>query len=373
MELRSVKEADVRGKRVLVRTGLNVPLSGGRVVDDFRLMRAAETLELLLARGARVIVMAHIGREGESLRPVFDALAMRLPRRKLRFHAAGIPSAEEMASLREGEALMLENVRRLPGEEKNDASLGRALASLADIYVNDAFSDSHRAHASVVGVAAHLPSYAGLVVMNEVAHLSEARRPTRPAVAIIGGAKFETKEPLLKSLAPVYDTVMVGGAIVNDIFKAKGIAVGDSLVSDVAPDLSVLMQHPHIEIPTDIVVATERASRTTVPGDVREGERIVDAGPQTGMRWASYIYKAGFVLMNGPLGVYERGFNAETERMAQALAGSRAHAVVGGGDTIAALRKTNFDESRVFLSTGGGAMLDFLAHGTLPGLEPLRT
>lgn len=372
MELRSVKEADVRGKRVLVRTGLNVPISGGRVVDDFRLLRATETLELLLARGARVLVMAHIGRKQESLRPVADALIARLPHRTMRFHAVGVPSIEEVSSLRDGEALMLENVRRFPGEERNDASLARALASLADIYVNDAFSDSHRMHASIVGVPAHLPSYAGLVVMNEVARLSEARRPTRPAVAVIGGAKFETKEPLLKALAPVYDTVMVGGAIVNDIFKAKGIDVGESRISDIAPDLSVLMQHPHIEIPTDVVVATEGASRTTVPGDMREGERIVDAGPKTGMRWAAYIEQAGFVLMNGPLGVYERGFNTETERLAEALARSSAHAVVGGGDTIAAVRRTNFDESRVFLSTGGGAMLEFLASGTLPGLEPLR-
>jgi phosphoglycerate kinase len=371
MELRSVKEADVRGRAVLLRAGLNVPVSGGRVVDDFRLLRALETLELLLARGARVMVLAHIGRKQESLRPVFAALAAHLPHRKMRFHASGIPAAEEVVSLRDGEALVLENVRRLPGEETNDPALAKRLASLADLYVNDAFSDSHREHASIVGIPAHLPSYAGLVVMNEMAHLIEARNPTRPAVAVIGGAKFETKEPLLKALAPVYDTVMVGGAIVNDIFKAQGIDVGDSLISETPPDLSVLMRHPHIEIPTDVVVATERASRTTVPGDMRKGERIVDAGPETGMRWAVHIQNAGFVLMNGPLGVYERGFNTETERLAKTLAHSSAYAVVGGGDTIAALRKTNFDESRVFLSTGGGAMLDFLAHGTLPGLLPL--
>lgn len=372
MQLRSVKDVEVRGKRVLLRTGLNVPLAGSRVVDDFRLVRALPTIELLLARGARVILTAHIGRAGESLRPVFDALTARLPHVKMRFHAAGLPSSEVIASLRDGEVLMLENVRRLKGEEENDEALAQELSALAEIYINDAFSDSHRTHASIVGVATRIPAYAGLLVLEEVMHLLEARHPTRPAIAVIGGAKFETKEPLLTCLAPIYDWLCVGGAIVNDIFKAKGVAIGESLVSDVAPDLSILMRHPHIEVPTDIVVATDRASRTTVPGDMREGEKIVDAGPQTGIRWAELIRTAGFVLMNGPLGVYERGFNTETERLAEALASSNAHAVVGGGDTIAALKKTNFDPSRVFLSTGGGAMLEFLADGTLPGLEPLK-
>lgn len=372
MKLRSISDIEVRGKRVLLRTGLNVPISGGRVVDDFRLARAVRTMELLLARGARVIVLAHIGRGGESLKPIAEALGRKLHGTRPTFIAEGLPSLNDVAALRDGELLMLENVRKLPGEEENDPMLAQSLAALADIYVNDAFSDSHRTHASVVGVAALLPSYAGLLVIEEVERLEEALSPARPAIAVIGGAKFETKEPLIKKLSELYDRVCVGGAIVNDFFRAKGYEIGVSLSSERLPKIDDLLAHPHIELPMDIIVTTGTSSRAVLPTEVRPGERIADAGPGTGARWATYIKEAGFVLINGPLGIYERGFNAETERLAHALAESKAHAVVGGGDTIAALEKTNFDPERVFLSTGGGSMLQFIADGTLPGLEALK-
>lgn len=372
MDLRSVSDVEVRGKRVLLRAGLNVPVSGGRVVDDFRLARATRTMELLLSRGAKVIVLAHVGRGGESLVPVVDALARRLRGTRPKFVASGLPDAATIAALREGELLVLENVRKLPGEENNDAAFAQSLAALADVYVNDAFADSHRRHASVVGVSTLLPSYAGLLVLEEVERLSHALSPSKPAIAILGGAKFETKEPLVRKLADIYERVCVGGALVNDFYKAKGYEVGISLVSEQPPKLTDLLTHPRIELPMDIIVTTGIASRAILPTEVRKEERIADAGPGTGARWATYIQEAGFVLMNGPLGIYERGFNAETERLAHALAESKARAVVGGGDTIAALEKTNFDPERVFLSTGGGAMLQFLADGTLPGLEPLK-
>jgi phosphoglycerate kinase len=371
MELRSVKEASVTGKRVILRAGLNVPVSDGRIVDDFRLSRAAQTIGYLAGQGARVIVLAHIGRSGESLRPVMEALGAHLPGVPLLFGGDDLAEDQHAAdSLKDGEVLVLENMRRFSGEEENDTSLSQALAALGDIFVNDAFADSHRAHASIVGVAKLLPSYAGLLMFDEVEHLSPALSPEHPSLAIIGGAKFETKEPLMERLVEHYDRVCVGGAIVNDFLKAKGYEVGVSLVSEKGPS-AALLAHPRIELPSDIVVAGEGPARTTTLDGARAHDRIVDAGHETGERWTSYIHEAKFVLMNGPLGIYERGFNAETEVLAHAIAKSGAHAVVGGGDTIAAIQKTNFDPARVFLSTGGGAMLQFLTDGTLPGLEAL--
>lgn len=371
MNLKSIRDLDVRGKRVLLRTGLNVPVAGGRVIDSFRLARAAKTIEFLSHRGARIILLGHLGRHGESVRPVIEALRGHLPGVSLRLsETSPTNSVPEVASLKEGEVLALENTRRFLGEEENDPILAQALAALGDIFVNDAFSDSHRVHASVVGVAALLPSFAGFLVEEEVQKLSVALLPKRPAIAIIGGAKFETKEPLIEKLVGIYDRVCVGGALVNDFYKAKGLSVGLSLISKKGPSPQILT-HPRIEVPVDIVAATDNTSHVTQPGDVRADEQIVDAGPMTGRLWGEYIHSAEFVLMNGPLGVYEKGFNAETENLARALSTSKAQAVVGGGDTIAALTKTHFDPERIFLSTGGGAMLQFLADGTLPGLEAL--
>jgi phosphoglycerate kinase len=372
MGLKSVKDANVRGKRVILRAGLNVPIAGDRVIDSFRLARAAKTVEFLVLRGARVVILGHLGRAGESIRPALHALEGYLGKTRIKLSETSPANAgPDVSALKDGEVMALENVRRFLGEEENDPALASALAVLGDIFVNDAFADSHREHASVVGIAKLLPSYAGLLIEEEVAQLSRALLPPRPAIAIIGGAKFETKEPLIEKLATIYDRVCVGGAIVNDFFKAKGLQVGASLVSAKGPSPQMLA-NPRIEIPVDIVAATETTSHVISPTEVRADERIADAGPMTGRLWSEYIHTAEFVLMNGPLGIYEKGFNAETESLARSLSTSKARAVVGGGDTIAALTKTHFDPERIFLSTGGGAMLEFLADGTLPGLEPLR-
>jgi len=371
MQLRNIKELDVRGKRVIVRAGLNVPIASGRVIDTFRLARAVKTIEFLAQRGARVIVLGHLGRASESLHPVVNALKGYMKDVPVRMiESAPVNSLPEIEKMKDGEVVVLENVRRFIGEEENDPALVKALAELGEIFVMDAFSDAHRKHASIIGIAGLLPSYAGFLVEEEVQKLSEALLPQRPAVAIIGGAKFETKEPLIEKLASIYDRVCVGGAIVNDFYKAKGLNVGASLVSEKGPSQEIL-NHPRIEIPFDIVAATENTSHVIAPEGVADDEKIVDAGPMTGKLWTGYIQEAQFVLMNGPLGMYERGFNAETENLARALSTSKARAVVGGGDTIAALTRTHFDESRIYLSTGGGAMLQFLAEGTLPGLEAL--
>jgi phosphoglycerate kinase len=372
MQLRSIKDAGVKGMRVLVRTSLNVPISDGKVVDDFRLKEAAQTLQFLSARGARVVVLGHLGRVGDCLRPVAEALGHHLPEVHVQFvdlpregfSTFEVPQDPKIITV-------IENVRTFKGEEENDPELARAFASLGDIFVNDAFADSHRAHASIVGIPEHIPSYAGLLVEREVLMLSEARTPQHPALAIIGGAKFETKEPLISRLLESYDRVCVGGALVNDFFKACGYNVGTSLTSSEGPTQE-LIDNQRLELPNDVVVESDGRARSTIPTDVKNNERIADAGPATGRRWATYITDASFVLLSGPLGIYEQGFNTETEHVARALADSKAKAVVGGGDTIAALSKQHFDSERVFLSTGGGAMLQFLADGTLVGLESLR-
>lgn len=372
MQLKSVKDIGVQGVRVLVRTSLNVPISDGKVVNEFRLKSAVETLRFLSARGARIVVLGHLGRSGDSLRPAAEALGHLMPEMKVvfvdvpqeQFSTFEVPMDSNVISV-------MENVRRYSGEEGNDPALARAFASLGDLFVNDAFADSHRTHASIVGIPSYLPAYAGLLMEREVAMLSEALEPLHPAVAIIGGAKFETKEPLISRLLQLYDRVCVGGALVNDFFKACGYNVGISLTSPIGPNQE-LIDNQRLELPNDVVVESSGAARSTVPTDVHDGERISDAGPATGRRWATYIQDASFVLLNGPLGIYEKGFNAETEHIAKALASSKAKAVVGGGDTIAALSKQDFDPDRVFLSTGGGAMLQFLADGTLVGLEPLK-
>lgn len=372
MELRSIEGVEVEGKRVLLRCDLNLPVSGGRVADEFRLVRALKTIEYLADRGAKLIVVSHFGRDGESLEPVADALVKKLSARTVRFSSVPFQEAgAETAALGNGEILILENLRREPGEETNDPAFAQTLASLADLYVDDAFGVAHRAHASIVGVPKLLPSYAGLLMMEEVARLSEALTPPQGAVAIIGGAKFETKEPVIKKLLEAgYAKVLVAGAIANDFMKAKGLGVGISLISD-APVPQVLVADPRILVQTDVVVSDGHSPRDAAASDVHPDERIVDAGSETSNAWSGEITRAPFVLWNGPLGIYELGFTAATNALAQALVASSARAAVGGGDTLAALAQEQFDESRIFRSTGGGAMLEFLTAGTLPGLEPL--
>lgn len=371
MHLKSIRDAGVEGKCVVLRAGLNLPVQNGKVVDDFRLSRALTTVQFLLECGAKLVILAHLGREGESLSPVRDVLAARLPNVHIQLAEGELSTWKAQIDMLPANTIFLgENVRRCAGEEENNLDLAKQFAALGDLFVNDAFADSHRTHASVVGIQQFLPSYAGLLVEEEVTRLSEAFSPSHPALAIIGGAKFETKEPLIERLVEHYDRVCVGGALVNDFFKACGYDIGTSLVSEKVPSES-LLKNQRVELPSDIVVTSGTAARTTMPTDVKSTESIADAGPATGQRWATYINDASFVLLNGPLGIYEKGFTTETEALARAIVASKAKAVIGGGDTTAAMHQFSFDEGRVFVSTGGGAMLQFLVDGTLVGLEGL--
>lgn len=363
---------------VLVRAALNVPIEGGRVVNTFRLRSALATIEFLRVHHARVILIGHLGDKGtESLRPVYEALTELVPGITFCESAIGAAARSAVRAMVPGDVLLLENLRRHTGEKENDPAFAAELASLADVFVNDSFDVCHRAHASVVGIPTLLPSYAGFQVEREVQELSKALRPKHPALAIIGGAKFSTKEPVLIALLKQYDHVFVGGALANDFMQALGKPVGSSLVSGADhAAIDAILGNKKLRLPIDYVVApmgSERSeghlSGVTV---VSENEAILDNGPKTIELLGGLVKKAKTILWNGPLGNYEKGFTEATEALAVLIAQSNAHSIVGGGDTIAAIEKLGLDEHISFISTGGGAMLDFLSDGTLPGIDALR-
>ena len=366
---------ELKGKRVLLRAGLDVPLDhNGEVADMFRISRAIPTIKFLSEHSAKVIIISHIGRDpSETNAPVARALAKFVPA----FYVPdlfGHAAHTALDAMKDGEVVLLENLRQQYDLEKaNDPDFTRSLAALGDIYVNDAFSNSHRPHASMIGVPALLPSFAGLLLCDEIKNLSQALQPPHPALAIIGGAKFETKDPIIRSFLEIYDHVAVVGAIANDVLKAQGFPVGRSRVSEHAPDATVVA-HPNLLTPIDVVAEREdKQAFTKAPSEVGEGDKIVDIGPDTVAVFAPYIQSAKFIIWNGPSGLFEDGYVSWTHAIAELIAKSDAKKVIGGGDTIAALQISgvNMDELG-FLSTGGGAMLEFLAKGTLPAIEALK-
>ncbi len=372
------------GERVLVRASLNVPLrlpampahagqaGDGSVGSDYRIRRALPTLEYLRAAGARTILTAHLGRSSSaSILPVFRELQKFIP---VKFTPAlfGVEVDSAIKDLRDGEILMLENTRSDPREVENVFSFARDLASHADFFINDAFADSHRIHASIMSVPQILPSAAGLLFEQEVRNLGKALSPESPSLFILGGAKFETKEPLIQKFLELYDRVFVGGAVANDFFKAKGYEVGTSAISSQWLDARELLKHPRLALPKDVVVKGERGVATKRAAEVERGEKIVDIGPVGLFELSDLISNSRFVLWNGPLGNYEEGFIGPTEEMAQLMSRSNAYSVVGGGDTVASIARLGLEGNFSFVSTGGGAMLEFLLKGTLPGLDALR-
>jgi 3-phosphoglycerate kinase len=368
-----VPAAELKGKRVLVRAGLDVPLDkNGNVADIFRIKAAVKTLKFLAASGARTIVLSHIGRKPEETNePVARALKTELPMVYIA-DLLGSAAKQAVAVMKDGEVLLLENLRRDEREANNDDGFARELATLGDIYVDDAFSVAHRAHASIVGIPKYLPSYAGILMHDEIEILIRARNPEHPSFAILGGAKFETKSPLIKVLLESYDHLFVTGALANDVFKAKGFPVGASLISKELPTPEIL-NNPHFVSPIDVTVEqSDKQASVRKPEAVAINDKIVDIGPDTVAEIAPYIAAAKFILWNGPTGLYEDGFISYTHAIADLISKSGAHAVIGGGDTIAVIEESGVTFGpNVFLSTGGGAMLEFLLDGTLPGIEAL--
>ena len=366
---------ELKGKRVLVRAGLDGSLDkDGEVIDLLRVQKACPTIAYLKNVGAKVIILSHVGRDPQlTNEPVARALKKYLPVVYVA-DLLGPVARGAVETMQDGEIVMLENLRQYYDLEKaNDETFTRTLASLGDIYVNDAFSNSHRPHASMIGISKLLPSYAGLLLRDEVAHLSEALHPEHPALAIIGGAKFETKDPVIRTFLSRYDHVCVVGAIANDVLRVQGFPVGRSRVSDHAPERDVV-ENPKLISPVDVTVERlDMQARVKVPKDVEEGDKIVDIGPDTVAKLAPVIADARFIIWNGPTGLYEDGYNSFTLAIAELIAESDAKKVIGGGDTIALLQENGIPEERLgFLSTGGGAMLEYLLKGTLPAIEALK-
>lgn len=369
-----VPTKELAGKRIFLRLGVDVPVVHDAITDDFRLRAVMPTLDFLREVGAKTLVIGKCGREKhETLRPVHRYLSDRFP---VAFadDIIGREAMDLVANMKNGDVILFENIRKYDEETKNDPLFARRLASLADVYVNESFSVSHREEASIVGVPQFIPGYVGIRFMEEVRELCEAFNPPHPFLFIIGGAKFETKMPLLRKFFETADTIFVGGALQNDFFKALGYEIGRSLVSPDPVDLSGLLRHEKILLPPDVVVQDEKGGRRIVaPVAVRKEDKIVDAGPETIRLLAGHVAQARLVLWNGPLGYYEDGFQEQTEALAKIIFESGVHAIFGGGDTLAAVEALHLEqkEHNIFLSTGGGAMLDFLATETLPGIEAL--
>jgi len=373
--MKSIKDIDnLKGKKILMRVDFNVPIKDGKILDDFRIKASLPTIEYLKKKGAIVILLAHLGDDGkESLKPVAIRLKKFVP--ALHFIESSIFSDETkkiINNLKNGDVALLENIRREIGEKKNSPSFARGISRYGDIYVNDAFSVSHRPHASIIGITKCLPGYAGLQLLDEVENLSKAFNPKHPFLFILGGAKFETKIPLIKKFLREADHVFIGGAIANDFFKGKGYEVGASLVSDGVAPVKSFFKNKNLVIPVDVIASKGNTSRNTKPNEVMHDESIVDVGKETVVLLGGLIEKASFILWNGPLGKYESGFSGATESVLKLIAKSKANSIVGGGDTVSLITKLKLGDKIGFVSTGGGATLDFLAKGTLPGIKALK-
>ncbi len=386
----SVRDAEVAGRRVLVRVDFNVPLEGGAVADDTRIRAALPTIELLRERGAALVLVSHLGRpKGEvvpelSMRPVGERLAELLG---APVHQAGAVVGGDVETmvggLGPGEMLLLENVRFEPGETENDPALAAALAGLADLYVNDAFGAAHRAHASTAGVAARLPGYAGLLLEREVTELTAVvEAPRRPLVVVLGGAKVTDKIGVIDRFLDVADEILIGGAMCFSFARAQGLAVGDSLVEEEGVTLAGEALEKaegstcELRLPLDLVLgerfAADAEPRQSDGLEVPDGWMGLDVGPETAASYADAIGAAGTVLWNGPMGAFElEPFAAGTRVVAEAVAKASGTTVVGGGDSVAALQQFGLGEEVDWLSTGGGASLELLEGRKLPGVEAL--
>ncbi|HZU85970.1 MAG TPA: phosphoglycerate kinase [Anaerolineaceae bacterium] len=385
---KTIVDMNVKGKKVLVRVDFNVPLKDGVVGDDTRIRAALPTIQYLLDHGAAVILLSHLGRPKGgpdakfTLKPVGEHLSKLLGKPVAFAEDCAGPVAEAAASaLKPGGVLLLENTRFYPGEEKNDLDLAKKMASLGDLFINDAFGTAHRAHSSTEGIARFLPAAAGFLLEKEIKYLGEAvANPKRPFVAILGGAKISDKIGVIRNLLSKADMILIGGGMANTFLAAQGYAMSDSLVEaesvETAKEL-LAMGSDKLRLPVDLIIAdkfeAEAAHKIIAAGAVPAGWRALDIGPKTVEAFSKVIAGAGTVVWNGPMGVFEFPVFAEgTYGVARAVAASKAISVIGGGESVAAIQQSGLADKITHISTGGGASLEMLEGLELPGLAALQ-
>jgi phosphoglycerate kinase len=375
MKFRRMSELDLRGKRVFIRSDLNVPIEGGKITDDTRIRASVPAIKHALDQGAAVLVTSHLGRptEGElrpedSLAPVAERLSSLLKK-----PVALVRDWVEGVDVKPGQVVMLENCRVNKGEKKDDEGLARKIAALCDVYVNDAFGTAHRAEATTHGVARFAKvACAGPLMAAELDALGKAlANPKRPLVAIVGGSKVSTKLTVLGELAKKVDSLIVGGGIANTFLLAAGKPIGKSLAEpDLAGEAKRIMKKTKVPLPTDVVVDSEK---TKSVASVTKDEAILDIGPDTAKAFAAALKSAGTIVWNGPVGVFEKEPYAKgTQALAKAVANSDAFSIAGGGDTVAAIHKFKVDKGIDYISTAGGAFLEFLEGKKLPAVAALE-
>jgi phosphoglycerate kinase len=391
MHKKSVKDVDVRGKRVFCRVDFNVPMENGQITDDTRIRAALPTIQILVEQGAKVILASHLGRpkgkvvEEMRLTPVATRLSELLGKPVAKVdEVVGAEVEARVSELADGEVLLLENVRFEPGEEKNDPELAKAFANLADLYVNDAFGAAHRAHASTAGIAEHLPAVAGLLLQKELEALGTAlANPKRPFTAIIGGAKVKDKIGVIENLLDKVDNLIIGGGLSYTFIHAQGHGIGKSLLEEDKVELAkqfiaqAEQKGVRLYLPIDAVVIDEFGPnpsivKTVSIDQIPEDLEAVDIGPKTRELFADVVKASQLVIWNGPMGVFEfEQFAKGTNAVAQALAESTAYTIIGGGDSAAAIAQAGMADRVDHISTGGGASLEFLEGKVLPGVAAL--
>lgn len=375
MKIKSIRNVkNLAGKKALLRADFNVSIKGGRIKDDYKIVAVLPTIRYLLRHNCRIIVATHLGKgkKTDVTKPIADKLS-RLLGQKVKYGGSAIAGKLESKQM-----VMLENLRWQTGEEKNDKKFAKSLATLAEIYVNDAFAVSHRGHASVSAIKKYLPAYAGLLLEKEVLNLAKVLNPNKPLVSIIGGAKIETKINLINSLAKRSERILIGGALANNFIAAHGFSIGKSLADKPSVRLAAALakKYKNIILPVDVLTAKKvnsEAYQVKPVNQVKKDEIILDIGPKTVRLFAAYIKQAKTIIWNGPLGYFENDhFKHGTLAIARVVAArstGKAFGVAGGGETIEALNQTKMAHYLDWVSTGGGAMLAYLGGEKMPGLK----
>ena len=378
--MKSIKDLkNIKGKFVLVRVDFNVPIKDEKVEDDFRIKKALPTIKFLQKKGARIILITHLGKGEISLLPVAKVLHKFI---KIKFvpEITGPQVSEAVLKMQNGEILMLENLRNDQGEQEGNNFFAINLAKLADVYVNEAFPVSHRADTSIILLPKFLPHYIGFQFENEIKNLSSAfKKPKHPFLFILGGAKFSTKMPLIEKYLKLADYVFIAGALLDDFLKMEGLEVGQSLVDSGPYDLQKILKNNlpagrqgKLILPVDVVVKNGTKLINKKVNEIEKDEIILDIGKQSIKMLELYIKKSKLILWNGPLGKYEEVGGGATKEVLKIVAKSKAESIIGGGDTVEIISEMKMENKFSFVSTGGGATLEFLAKGTLPGIKALK-